>query len=81
MSGGSRVFEIRGRHLGPWSRSSIDEPEAERFRGLLLDQEPVISCATLIETLRVISAASFGANAPASWCEEAFEQLCPSAAE
>jgi uncharacterized protein with PIN domain len=57
-----------------------DEPEAERFHGLLLDHEPVIS-ATLIETLRVISAASFGANAPASWCEEALEQLCPSAAE
>jgi hypothetical protein len=35
----------------------------------------------VIEPLRVISAASFGANAPASWCEEAFEQLCPSAAE
>jgi ribonuclease VapC len=31
-----------------------DEPEAERFHGLLLDHEPVISCGTLIETLRVM---------------------------
>ena len=30
------------------------EPEAERFHGLLLDNEPVISCGTLIETLRVM---------------------------
>ena len=31
-----------------------DEPEAERFHGLLLDHEPLISCGTLIETLRVM---------------------------
>ena len=31
-----------------------DEPEAERFHGLLLEHEPVISCGTLIETLRVM---------------------------
>jgi ribonuclease VapC len=31
-----------------------DEPEAERFHGLLLDHEPIISCGTLIETLRVM---------------------------
>jgi len=31
-----------------------DEPEAEHFHGLLLDGEPVISCGTLIETLRVM---------------------------
>jgi ribonuclease VapC len=30
------------------------EPEAERFHRLLLDHEPVISCGTLIETLRVM---------------------------
>ena len=30
------------------------EPEAERFHGLLLDHEPLISCGTLIETLRVM---------------------------
>jgi ribonuclease VapC len=30
------------------------EPEAERFHSLLLDHEPVISCGTLIETLRVM---------------------------
>jgi ribonuclease VapC len=31
-----------------------DEPESERFQGLLLDHEPLISCGTLIETLRVM---------------------------
>jgi len=31
-----------------------DEPEAEQFHSLLLDHEPVISCGTLIETLRVM---------------------------
>ena len=31
-----------------------DEPEAERFHSLLLDHEPLISCGTLIETLRVM---------------------------
>ena len=31
-----------------------DEPEAERFHALLLDHEPIISCGTLIETLRVM---------------------------
>jgi ribonuclease VapC len=31
-----------------------DEPEAERFHGLLLDHDPLISCGTLIETLRVM---------------------------
>jgi ribonuclease VapC len=31
-----------------------DEPEALRFHGLLLDHEPLISCGTLIETLRVM---------------------------
>jgi ribonuclease VapC len=31
-----------------------DEPEAERFHGFLLDHEPLISCGTLIETLRVM---------------------------
>ncbi len=31
-----------------------DEPEAERFHGLLLGHEPAISCGTLIETLRVM---------------------------
>jgi uncharacterized protein with PIN domain len=30
------------------------EPEAGRFHGLLLDHESVISCGTLIETLRVM---------------------------
>jgi ribonuclease VapC len=30
------------------------EPEAGRFHDLLLDHEPVISCGTLIETLRVM---------------------------
>jgi ribonuclease VapC len=30
------------------------EPEAERFHDLLLDHEPIISCGTLIETLRVM---------------------------
>jgi ribonuclease VapC len=30
------------------------EPEAERFHDLLLDHEPLISCGTLIETLRVM---------------------------
>ena len=30
------------------------EPEAERFHRLLLDHEPLISCGTLIETLRVM---------------------------
>jgi ribonuclease VapC len=30
------------------------EPEAERFHGLLLDHDPLISCGTLIETLRVM---------------------------
>jgi ribonuclease VapC len=31
-----------------------DEPEAEGFHGRLLDHESVISCGTLIETLRVM---------------------------
>jgi ribonuclease VapC len=39
-----------------------DEPEAERFHGLLLDHEPVISGGTLIETLRVMQV---GLGAPA----------------
>ena len=34
-----------------------EEPEAERFHRLLLDGEPVISCGTLIETLRVMQVA------------------------
>jgi ribonuclease VapC len=38
------------------------EPEAERFHDLLLDHEPVISCGTLIETLRVMQV---GLGAPA----------------
>ena len=38
------------------------EPEAERFHRLLLDHEPVISCGTLIETLRVMQV---GLGAPA----------------
>jgi ribonuclease VapC len=38
------------------------EPEAERCHGLLLDHEPVISCGTLIETLRVMQV---GLGAPA----------------
>ena len=38
------------------------EPEAERFHGLQLDHEPVISCGTLIETLRVMQV---GLGAPA----------------
>jgi len=33
------------------------EPEAERFHALLLGHEPVISCGTLIETLRVMQVA------------------------
>jgi ribonuclease VapC len=39
-----------------------DEPEAERLHGLLLDHEPLISCGTLIETLRVMQV---GLGAPA----------------
>jgi ribonuclease VapC len=39
-----------------------DEPEAERSHGLLLDHEPLISCGTLIETLRVMQV---GLGAPA----------------
>jgi ribonuclease VapC len=31
-----------------------DEPETERFHGLLLDHEPIISCRTPIDTLRVM---------------------------
>ncbi|MGH6886316.1 MAG: type II toxin-antitoxin system VapC family toxin [Geminicoccales bacterium] len=38
------------------------EPAAERFHALLLDHEPVISCGTLIETLRVMQV---GLGAPA----------------
>jgi ribonuclease VapC len=38
------------------------EPEAERFHSLLLDHEAVISCGTLIETLRVMQV---GLGAPA----------------
>jgi ribonuclease VapC len=30
------------------------EPEADRFHQLMLDHEPLMSCGTLIETLRVI---------------------------
>ena len=39
-----------------------EEPEAERFHRLLLEEEPVISCGTLIETLRVMQ---LGLGAPA----------------
>ena len=43
-----------------------DESEAERFHGLLLDHEPLISCGTLIETLRVmqvgLGSAALGAD-------------------
>ena len=38
------------------------EPEAERFHRRLLDHEPVMSCGTLIETLRVMQV---GLGAPA----------------
>ena len=34
-----------------------DEPEAEGFHELLLANEPLISCGTLIETLRVMQVA------------------------
>jgi uncharacterized protein with PIN domain len=34
-----------------------DEPEAERFHRLLLAHEPLISCGTLVETLRVMQVA------------------------
>lgn len=39
-----------------------EEPEAERFHRLLLEEQPVISCGTLIETLRVMQV-SLGAPA------------------
>lgn len=39
-----------------------EEPEAERFHRLLLKEQPVISCGTLIETLRVLQV---GLGAPA----------------
>jgi len=53
MSRGSRVFEVRGRHSVLVAIVN-DEPEAERFQRLSLDHEPVISCGTLTETLRVM---------------------------
>lgn len=34
-----------------------DEPEAERFHEILLANEPLISCGTLIETFRVVQLA------------------------